>query len=165
MADRPRIIVDPAVRWGRPHLEGTHTATVDVAGMVVAGEPVDVVADEYALTRHQVLLACWHEALNGGIRRSGWLAWATRAHPLLSDPARAAGVPDPPTTPSAPTGRVYQYCLECDTTYPTARALRRAWRQGARCAFGRGMWRERWRDYLTRASRIRACPECLHDWP
>lgn len=57
----------------------------------------------------------------------------------------------------------YAYCLECDTTYPTARSLRRAHRRDVLRMYGRGMWRERWRARLRRAKTIRHCPRCLHD--
>ncbi|AYF29286.1 hypothetical protein CSH63_17805 [Micromonospora tulbaghiae] len=63
--------------------------------------------------------------------------------------------------------RGYRRCLECDTTYLTARGLRRAYRMAAWSRFrrGRGTWWQRWRPCLTRARAIRFCPICLHDWP
>ncbi len=104
-ATRPRIIVDPAIRWGRPTLEGTHTATVDAAGMVAGGDPVEVVADEYGLTRHQVLLACWHEAINGDYQ-DRWGVWGAGVGHTLAygGPAEVDALPDPPGGVAAETG-------------------------------------------------------------
>lgn len=93
---RPRIVVNPAIRFGRPTVEGTSTATVDVAGMIVGGDTVATVCDEYGLTRHQVLLACWHQALND--RWDCWRAWAFEVHPVLASGnlAEIDALPDPP---------------------------------------------------------------------
>ncbi|MEU4476155.1 DUF433 domain-containing protein [Micromonospora sp. NPDC023888] len=93
---RPRIVVDPAVRWGCPILVGTRTATVDITGMIVGGDTVAKVCDEYALTRHQVLLACWHQAIND--RWDCWRAWAFEVHSVLAfgSPAEVDALPDPP---------------------------------------------------------------------
>ncbi|MEU7617700.1 DUF433 domain-containing protein [Micromonospora rifamycinica] len=107
MGTRPAITIDPAVRFGLPSVGGV--TTEDVAGMVWAGEPVDAVADEYHLTRHQVLLACWWEGTSGGRRRQ-WREWADAAHPTLAgwaglagrtEPASIDTLPDPPPRPRA----------------------------------------------------------------
>lgn len=69
--------------------------------MIWAGESVDVVCEEHGLTRHQVLLACWHEAVNGGHRRRRnlWREWAVGAGQMLGGwvkPFNLDAVPDPP---------------------------------------------------------------------
>lgn len=94
----PVVVADPRIRFGRPRVG--HTATEDVAGMIWAGEPVDVVCDEYELTRHQVLLACWFEATYGPPRRRrAWREWADQAHRTLggwTKPFDLDAIPDPP---------------------------------------------------------------------
>ena len=70
--------------------------------MVLAGETVDAVCDDYELTRHQVLLACWHEAVNGTDRRrrAAWRDWAVEAHRMLGGwltPFNLDAIPDPPS--------------------------------------------------------------------
>lgn len=66
------------------------------AEMVAAGEPVDVVADEYGVSRAEVLLACWWIGMDGPPQwRKRWRAWAESAHgPLAS--GRYDEVEDPP---------------------------------------------------------------------
>ncbi len=91
----PVITVDPAVRFGRPHIKGV--STVAVAGMVYAGESLATVADEYDLSRHEVLLACWHEGLQG-VYRAEWGDWAARVHGPLGGWSLldVDALPDPP---------------------------------------------------------------------
>jgi uncharacterized protein (DUF433 family) len=48
------VIIDPRFGWGAPVLERTKVPVDAVVGMWRAGEPVDVVADEYGLTRDEV---------------------------------------------------------------------------------------------------------------
>ncbi len=93
----PRIVVDPAIRWGRAVVEGTPTATVDVAGMITGGDTVADACDEYGLTRHQVLLACWHEAVNGDYQQQ-WGKWGAGVGHTLAygGPAEVDALPDPP---------------------------------------------------------------------
>jgi uncharacterized protein (DUF433 family) len=98
-ATHPVIVVDPRRQFGRPLIGGTSTETI--ADMVAAGDSVDVVCDEFDLTRHQVLLACWHEGLQGtdGRRRRAWHRWANDAHAMLGGhmkPFDLDAIPDPP---------------------------------------------------------------------
>lgn len=75
MADeRPVVMTEPCMRFGQPHIGGT---SVDaLAGMVWAGEPVAVVAEEYGRTVAEVLVACWHQARYGTrAERKRWAAW------------------------------------------------------------------------------------------
>lgn len=96
--DWPVIVADPRIAWGRPSVGAISTDAV--AGMVMAGESIDAVCDDYGLTRHQVLLACWHEAVNGTDRRRRklWREWATDAHRMLGGwvPFDLDAIPDPP---------------------------------------------------------------------
>lgn len=53
----PGIDVDPGRRFGKPCLAGTRLDVATVVGAVAAGESVDEVAREYAISREQVLTA------------------------------------------------------------------------------------------------------------
>lgn len=57
--DRPIIVIDPMVRFGRPQIRGISTQAI--ASMVMAGESVEDVARDYSISRTEVVLACWHE--------------------------------------------------------------------------------------------------------
>ncbi|MEV2239602.1 DUF433 domain-containing protein [Micromonospora sp. NPDC049891] len=99
--DRPTITIDPAVRFGHPHVRGIPTDSV--AGMVWAGEGVATVADEYDMTRHEVLLCCWWEGSQGAYRRR-WRVWAESVHPALGGwvkPLDVDALPDPPNRTAA----------------------------------------------------------------
>lgn len=94
-AARPVVTIQPGMRWGYPTVGAVSTEAV--AGMVWAGEPVHVVADEYDLSRPQVLIACWYETTHGQYQQQ-WAVWLGVAGPAL---ARRnvdwATVPDPPS--------------------------------------------------------------------
>lgn len=96
MENRPVITVDPAVRFGQPHIRRVRTE--DIAGMLIAGETAEVVCDEYDITRHELLLACWYEALFGS--QPKWRKWAeTVAGPELAGwvkPLDVDAMPLPP---------------------------------------------------------------------
>lgn len=53
----PGIDVDPGRRFGKPCLAGTRLDVATVVGAVAAGESIENVANEYAITREQVLTA------------------------------------------------------------------------------------------------------------
>lgn len=93
-ADRPVIRVDPGMRWGYPHLGGVGTDAI--AGMVMAGENLTAVADDYNTSVHGVLLACWFEGTHGHYQAE-WGDWATGVYERLA--ARSvdvAGIEGPP---------------------------------------------------------------------
>lgn len=101
MTDDPVVTCQPAVRFGYPTVRGV--ATDAVAGMVWAGEPVHVVADEYDLPgREWVLVACWFEVRHGrphsGFRRA-WKQWAEQAGQAMwrASEVDYAAIPDPPS--------------------------------------------------------------------
>lgn len=78
---RPVITVDPAVRFGQPHIRGVRTE--DIVGMLATGDSAETVCDEYDITRHELLLACWYEGIYG--ERPEWRHWAeTVAGPELA---------------------------------------------------------------------------------
>jgi uncharacterized protein (DUF433 family) len=107
MPDRPRVTVDPGVRFGAPAVKGVSVEAI--AGMLWAGESVDVVADEYGLTRAEVIVAAWYAGqygLPGKRRRLAatplWRRrWGKWAESVNGDLWRASTVdydkiPDPP---------------------------------------------------------------------
>lgn len=70
----PRIVVDPAVRFGKPVIEGTRVPVDLVIAKLAGGMTVEAVATEYGLQREDVLAA---------------LAYAART--VASEEIRAAG--------------------------------------------------------------------------
>lgn len=80
MSDRPVVRVDPAVRFGQPHIKGVSTEAI--AGMYWAGESAETVCDDYHLTRHEFLVALWFEGTHG--ERPQWKVWAEKAYRQLA---------------------------------------------------------------------------------
>jgi uncharacterized protein (DUF433 family) len=92
----PTIQISPAVKFGRPHIKGVSCEAI--AGLVMAGESLNRVADDYDLSRHEVLLACWHEGIHGGYQDE-WGVWAEAVQLKLGgwetfDAEAEAGPPD-----------------------------------------------------------------------
>jgi uncharacterized protein (DUF433 family) len=58
----PRIVVDERVRSGKPVIEGTRVPVDVVLGKLAGGMPAEAVADEYGLTREDVLAALAYAA-------------------------------------------------------------------------------------------------------
>ena len=58
----PRISLDDNVRFGRPVISGTRVPVDLVVGKVAGGMAVDQVAEEYSLTREDVLAALGYAA-------------------------------------------------------------------------------------------------------
>jgi uncharacterized protein (DUF433 family) len=54
--------MDPEIRFGKPCLTGTRIDIATIVGALAAGETLDVVADEYALTIQQVRTALSYAA-------------------------------------------------------------------------------------------------------
>jgi hypothetical protein len=93
------IVIDPAVRFGRPHIGGISAEVF--AEMVGAGEDVDVVAEEFGVGRGEVLLACWWVGMDGPARwQKRWRAWAERAHRRLAR-GEYDQIDDPPSEETA----------------------------------------------------------------
>jgi uncharacterized protein (DUF433 family) len=58
----PRIVVDPAVRFGRPTIQGTRVPVDLVLAKLSGGMTAQEVASEYELTREDVLAALAYAA-------------------------------------------------------------------------------------------------------
>jgi uncharacterized protein (DUF433 family) len=58
----PRIAADEHVRFGKPVIQGTRVPVELVVGKLAGGMTVEQVADEYGLTREDVLAALRYAA-------------------------------------------------------------------------------------------------------
>ena len=58
----PRIVVDPTIRAGRPVIQVSRLPVDVVVGQMAAGLSVEQEADEYAITREDVLAALGYAA-------------------------------------------------------------------------------------------------------
>lgn len=58
----PRIVADPAARFGKPVIEGTRVPVELVLGQLAGGMSVEAVMEEYALSREDVLAALAYAA-------------------------------------------------------------------------------------------------------
>jgi uncharacterized protein (DUF433 family) len=58
----PGISIDPDIRFGKPCITGTRIDVATLVGAVAAGETVETVAEEYALTVEQVRSALSYAA-------------------------------------------------------------------------------------------------------
>lgn len=101
MADSPRGLVDPSMRFGRPHVKGIPVDAI--VGMLSAGESVATVADNYDLTRADVLVACWYVGAFGLPEsprrwRTALREWATGAGQAMWNTKTCdyEAIPDPP---------------------------------------------------------------------
>jgi uncharacterized protein (DUF433 family) len=111
------IAIDPAMRFGQPTINHTQLP-VEAVAEIVWVEGVDVAAEEYDLTRADVLVACWAAGTYGlpGRRKAlfpvrlwvkRWGVWADEVHQALWSVASVdyEAVPDPPTAlPEVPQG-------------------------------------------------------------
>ena len=52
---RPRIVANPAIHHGKPVIEGTRVPVHVVVGHVAAGTPISEVADEFGVTKDDIL--------------------------------------------------------------------------------------------------------------
>jgi len=78
----PGIVVDPAVRLGRPVIRGTRVPVDVVVGQLAAGLSADQVAEEYRITRDDVLAALAYAAkvlATEQVRAVGWKVRVRRA--------------------------------------------------------------------------------------
>lgn len=58
----PGVVVDPAVRFGKPVIKGTRVPVEVVIGKLAGGISVDAVADEYGITEDDVRAALSYAA-------------------------------------------------------------------------------------------------------
>lgn len=92
--DRPVVTTDPAVRFGYPTMRGVPVEAI--AEHVWEGSSLDSIAEDFGLTREQVLVACWYQGIHGTRAwRQRWKSWATEAHKELWH--SRYDVPDPPS--------------------------------------------------------------------
>jgi uncharacterized protein (DUF433 family) len=99
VTDRPHVVVDPAQAWGQSNVKGV--GVDHIAGMLLAGEDMATVADEFGLTRADVLVACWYLGMFGSRRwRRLWRDWAERAGKAMWDVRTVDydAIPDPPVS-------------------------------------------------------------------
>lgn len=103
---RPVIHIDPGVQFGHPMINGSPCEVL--AGTVSAGDPVELVADEFNATRADVLISCWWLGMAGPPEwQHAWGSWAQAAHSMIAA-GRYDEVPDPPPGP--------EVCEDCDHT-------------------------------------------------
>lgn len=113
--ERPTLVKNrpvecsPTVRGGQPTIGGIPVAAI--ADRVWAGEGVDAVADDYELTRADVIVACWYAGQYGlpsdrrpplaatRLWRHRWGDWADQANgaPWTTD-CDYDQIPEPPTS-------------------------------------------------------------------
>lgn len=70
---RPSVEFTPCMRFGEAHIRG-----ISVDAIVSAHWVGDDAAEEYGLSRAEVLVACWYAARHGSARRR-WKDWLTAA--------------------------------------------------------------------------------------
>lgn len=58
----PGISIDPDVRFGKPCIKGTRMDVATVVGLFAAGETVETVSSEYALSVEQIRAALGYAA-------------------------------------------------------------------------------------------------------
>jgi uncharacterized protein (DUF433 family) len=58
----PRIIVDSEIRFGKPVIEGTRVPVDVIVSELASGMAVEEVADEYGVTREDVLAVLGYAA-------------------------------------------------------------------------------------------------------
>lgn len=58
----PRIVVDKAIRFGKPVIKGTRVDVQTVIGNLAAGMSMEEVMEEYGLVREDVLAALSYAA-------------------------------------------------------------------------------------------------------
>jgi uncharacterized protein (DUF433 family) len=93
----PHVAVNPAMRFGRPNVRGvSYYALVDLIG---AGEDIDVIADDFGMTRGDVLVACWYADLYGTRTEKTWLKEWAEASGVLMWRGNWDAVTDPPAKP------------------------------------------------------------------
>ena len=98
--DLPEITVRPGYRFGRAAIAGVECSAY--AGRVAAGEDPLQVADDYGITRREILLACWHSGIYG---TEDWemalRPWAEQAYRHLAS-GDYDQIPDPPSKEDDP---------------------------------------------------------------
>lgn len=93
--DRPRVVTEPGVRFGAPHVRGISVSAI-TEQVEAANSDVNAVAEDYDLRREDVLVACWWVAGYGSAAQQRlWEAWAHKSMGAMAD-GRWGDVGDPP---------------------------------------------------------------------
>lgn len=72
----PFVSFSPGMQWGRATLNHTWLTADTVSSFVAAGDSVDFIADQYEISRADVLVCCWYRARYGTRRdRQLWRDW------------------------------------------------------------------------------------------
>lgn len=72
--NRPRVTVEPCVRFGYPHVGGVPVDSL--AGSVLVGSSAAETAEDYDLRREDVIVACWYLARHGPrAYKRRWKVW------------------------------------------------------------------------------------------
>lgn len=58
----PHVVVDDEILAGKPIIQGTRIPVSLIVGQIASGESIESVADEYGLSREQVLAALGYAA-------------------------------------------------------------------------------------------------------
>lgn len=101
---RPVLTIDPGVQGGAVCVDGTRIPASTVGSIVWQGDPVCDVAQDYGITRADVLLACWWWADQeqyqrtkfGRSVRKRWGAWIETAHAHFAHSLHIDKLDDPP---------------------------------------------------------------------
>jgi uncharacterized protein (DUF433 family) len=83
----PFVSIDPAMQFGRPTMNGTRLTVQTLVDYVWHGEELDAIGLDYAVSRADILVACWYAGTYGlpGARpqlfptplwRKRWGVWA-----------------------------------------------------------------------------------------
>lgn len=107
---RPVIHIDPGIEGGRPMVAGA--PVVSVAARILAGEPLEDVADDYGINRRQALVACWWSGTHDDDYTDWWARWADQVHAALAaaddTDTVCAHIPDPPAMTDEPDEPAYR---------------------------------------------------------
>jgi uncharacterized protein (DUF433 family) len=91
------VRADPARRFGAPAIKGISCEAI--ALQMLAGDDIATIAEDYDLTRADILVACWYLGLYGSRRwRRSWRQWAEQAGQAMWDTRTVDydQIPDPP---------------------------------------------------------------------
>lgn len=97
-APRPFVSFDPAMKGGRPTINGVRLEASQIAEHVWSDWTEEQLRDGWSLTRGDILTACWFWAEHGGRKwKQRWGPWAKSMFPLLHRGESYDGIDWPPT--------------------------------------------------------------------
>lgn len=59
----PRIVIDPAVRFGKPVIQGTRMTVAAILGKLAGGMSIEAVMQEYELSQSDILAALGYASI------------------------------------------------------------------------------------------------------